>query len=371
MIIDVAIRPMELENVPEDEVSALFSELGRASVLGYHRVFLNEDLAEWVLDANNVSLSNRHRQCFRDILEEISERGKQVIQAKCKMIIKIGVEKNIEFVEFYKNNRIDKLHWIVNHKNFVKGMTLDQTILLTENSMNDGQLLSKIFDLEAERIGLAPLDSFRFNGGGSGIDEIFSDLVGYGKICLGIADQDFYSSESKVGANLVNKHDKIKNKKVIGLVDLTLGDKAENFLPFEVIKIVVDKLRKPLRHSYEECFENLGKIEQIIKNNPDISEDIWLKLDLRKEFIPNNFTIVNTDSESKKLDSEYKKVKRISKNSPNGFSRKFNIVKRFLGSGDAISEFENFAKTDKWREFYESWLEIKIWFLCGDEIYSG
>ena len=128
MIIDLAIKPKELKRIPEDERSALFSELGRASMLGFHRVFMNELLTEWVLEPKNVSLSNRHRRRFSELMESISERGEQVNRAKCKMIIKIGGKKDIELVEILNNNKVDRWHWIVNHKNFISGMTLDQTI---------------------------------------------------------------------------------------------------------------------------------------------------------------------------------------------------------------------------------------------------
>ena len=373
MIIDVAIKPMELKLIPEHEVTALFSELGRASVLGYHRVFMDEDLAEWVLDEKNVSLSSRHRERFGDIMDTISERGNQVKRAKCKMIIKIGVDKNIELVEFRKSNKVEKCHWIVNYKNFVNGMTLDPTILLTENSLNDGQLFNMIFDLEAERCGLSPLSSFRFNGGGSSTEPIFADLVKYGKICLAIADQDFYDSRSKGGKKLIKRYTKIKDDDIIGLVDLTPGDKIENFLSFKTIKTVYENLVKRDENFrlYKDCVENLEKIEKIIENTPDIDESIWLKLDIKKEFIRENFTDVNSDIASKKLNENYKMQKvNIANNKHDGF-KNFKLVEKFLDCREAVLEFEDFVKSDLWKQHYKSWLETKIWFLCGDDIYSG
>ena len=232
-------------------------------------------------------------------------------------------------------------------------------------------MFTKIFDLEAERVGLAPLDSFRFNGGGKGIDEVFSDLVRYGKICLGIADQDYYSLNSKVGADLMEKYDNIKSNDVVGLVDLTPGDKIENFFKFEIFKIVISELNKSLRHSYEGCLKNLGKIEGLIISDLEIDESIWLKLDMKKEFIRENFTKINTDSASLKLFNKYKTQKTtINSKKPDGFSG-LNMVKEFLNCENAKIEFENFAKSDQWIRLFESWLEAKVWFLCGDDISSG
>ena len=362
MIIDVAINPTELRKIPEDELSALFSELGRASVLGYHRIFISEDLGNWVMDENNVSLSNRHRQQFGRIVEEISEREDQLDHAKCKMIIKVGGKEPI---------KKDGCHWIVSHKNFLNGMTLDQSILLTENSLNDGKLFSMMFNLEADKHRLGPLNSFRFNGGGSGIEAIFADIIGYGKICLAIADLDLYVFKRNVGSKLLCKYNEFKEEGIIGLVDLTLGDKIENFLPFKVIRVVYDNLNSKQKDTYKDCIENLEIIENIIKSNPNIDNSIWLKLDIKKEFIREEFTSVNTDSASNELNNEYKKQKiKVTEGKPDGFSNT-NLVKRFLSCSEAVSEFEEFTNSDEWKYLFESWLEPKIWFLCGEDINSG
>ena len=363
MIIDVAISPSELESVQEDDISTLFTELGRASTLGYHRVFMKEDLALWVIDGKNVNLSKNYREQFGYIKEKIAESGDQVDRAKCKMIIKIGGKESI---------KRDGCNWVVSHKNFIDGMTLEQTILLTENSLHDGQFLSMLFDLEAERIGLSPLNSLRYNGGGSGMDAIFADLVLQGKICLAVADQDFYVNTKKVGTDLLNKFEEVSGEGIIGLVDLTPGDKIENFLPFTVIKSVYENSIEPHRVTYKNCIENLKIIDNIIRNNSDIEDRIWLKLDIKRKFIHEEFTNVNSDVSSKKLGNEYKKQKvEIAKNKPDGFPKKFRLVKKFLDSTEAISEFEEFAKSDEWKTFFETWLNSKIWFLCGEKVNSG
>ena len=362
MIIEVAIESVELNKIPKDEISALFSELGRASKLGYHRVFLKEDLAKWVMNPKNINLSDIHRQQFGYIMDKIAERGDQVDRAKCKMIIKVGGTEPI---------KKDGCHWIVSHKKFIDGMTLDQSILLTENSLYDGNLYSMMFNLEADRHGLGPLNSFRFNGGGSGIEEIFADIVEYGKICLAIADLDIYVFNKSVGEKLLCNFREFKDEGIIGLVDLTCGDKIENFLPFAVIRIVYDNLISKQKNTYRDCIKNLETIENIINNNPNIDKSIWLKLDIKKKFIREEFTSVNTDSASNELNNEYKKQKiKVTEGKPDGFSNT-NLVKRFLSCSEAVSEFEEFTNSDEWKYLFESWLEPKIWFLCGEDINSG
>ena len=364
MIIDVAIKPSQLRKLYEDDISALFSELARASILGYHRVFMTEDLADWVMD--NINLSKKHRERIGYIKERIAERGAQVKYAKCKLIIEIGDKKYIKKDEC-------EYHWRISHMNFIDGMTLDQSILLTENSLNDGQLFSWVFDLEAERIGLGPLNLFRFNGGGNGIHEIFSDIVKYKKICLGIADQDLYDTESKVGADLIKKYEEIEYDEIIGIADLTPGDQIENFLSFKVIDTIYNNLGKSFKNVFKDCVENLKKIEEIINNDSKIDASIWLKLDIKKEYIRKEFTKINTDYASKKLEKEYREQKiEIADDKPDGLSsNKFNLVKSFLGCSEAILEFEEFVKSDEWKNFFELWLEPKIWFLCGEDINSG
>ena len=368
MIINVAINPSDLMKIPKPETSLLFSELARASYLGYHRVFMTNDLAEWVIE--NIKLSEIHAEQLRLIKERIAESNAQLYEAKCSLVIEIGEKIYI---------RPDGLHWHISHKNFIEGMTLDQSILLTENALNDGVFYEKIFKIEAQRTNLMPLNFFRFHGGGSELPEIFADLVKYKKLCIAIADQDYYGTKNKnkVGEKLIKNYNKTKTGGVIGLAKLTPGDKIENFLPFEVIKCLYFSTKSQKQVNYKESIVNLEKIAKIIASNANIDNEIWLKLDLKKEFVNQSFQTLDSDFGQRKLLTEYYKSKTKASNPKfDGFGR-FNLIKCFLNDSgiepksNSEIEFDKFSNSDTWKKYFEAWFESILWFLCGEDLERG
>ena len=180
MLINVDISPEELEEIDEDCFSNLFSEVARCSHYGFHRVVMSRPLARWV--CNNVRLSETYLNQIELIRENNSENGELPEHAKCSLTIDFDKRLGI---------RGERPHWFVGYRNFNEGMKLDQTILLSKNSVLDGKFYKLLFDTEAQYRNIGQINFFPFHGDGADITKIFESLITSKNIVLCIVETDY------------------------------------------------------------------------------------------------------------------------------------------------------------------------------------
>ena len=361
MIIKIDISPAELMEVPISDLSNLFSEAARCNLYGYHRVYMERRVADWVIA--NIPLPKIHATQIGHIKDRASEI-EQVDNALYRMKIKIQRESKVTRT---------KNEWVVGHKCFIDGLRLDQTILLTENSEVDGKFYHEFLRVIANELNVGHIDFFRFHGGGTAIAEIYSDLVEYNKFVLAIADSDFYNSnEYKPGTVLLTKNKELKEEyasnktNFIGLVVLTLGDKIENSIPVDLLKLISET---PGKSSNSDLLNRIEQFENLaLKLSPsiDLLDSVWLKFDLKQgvdgdSILENKKHVLLNWLKENGCDSTLLKGKKIL-----GI-KKYRLVEYFLQS-DILVAFDRYVENKRLSELSMKWAEPLVWFLCGVEV---
>ena len=364
MLVEVDIKRDQIENVLDclnddskkqrylNELGDMFTDLLKSSREGYHRIFINRKLCQWVFEY--AGLREREKDQLLLIEEKSSQLGTSVKNAPCKLTIELGAKKIQQ----------DGFNWRIGHKNFASNFKLKQITLLVENGKYDGQIYKHIFELVADKnkVGMV---NFRpeHSGGKDFLPTWFEDLVKRDELVLCIGDQDCLAPTDHSNNNLVKKYRKLKSDEFIGFATLTPGNAIENFFPLTIVEILGSKANQ----------SELARLKLLIANQKNVKhlDCMWLYFDIKNGMI-NPIKLEKCNSSQKKwLAEKYNvKLEEVSKISFRNFG---DISKLILNNFEnkkktpIILEFEKFVKSEYWNLHLNSWFEPILWFLCGED----
>lgn len=345
MIIKFDFDSQSLANISKNLLSAVFSEVSRSSLMGYHRIVLSRSLSKWVFD--NLDLSNRDKHHILKIGQEFSQLGGQYLDAKYKIIV-------CSSVSHWSFDGIGV--WTIGLNQVLPGGYLSQSYLVLENSKNDGGFYDLIFSWTAKRAQLSDLSYEVVHGGGNGSANVIRSISQMGRMVSCICDTDL---KAKGGAYSTTHNSVMAvrgNANLIGKIVGTPAREIENFLPISIVKQLTENQ------------DSIDFIENLMLNQiGDVEEGdcIWLYIDIKEGFSAGVLDSYGKSQDirewiCRKFNVSDCDIKNISI-SPLGE----NILSQFMRSDHLKSEMHKYIRSSYWDIHFFNWVCDILWFFLG------
>ena len=352
MIFQVKCTVEELAGTCPDELEEIFSNLIDADRSGRHFFVLKRELCGWII--NNIELSRINRTHLNSIREKYSSRGGLLKVAGAYVNITIGnAPITLDERDVFS----------IGHKLLLKGKyLLNESYLIVENSQSDGELYNYIFDRMKKITNIPSINIDVIHGGGSTIDNIFFSNIEEGKIVVCIVDHDRRAPMDKMSVTAKNviqiyekKNEQSNNddKCFIGLAIETVGRELENYIPYNLFKIM-----------YNDSYQYFEELDRLFSQVESTTSEIyfWLYFDVKNGFKGSKFntSVCLRDWISCKLECEYKEIESI--DIP-GFGN--SVVDVFFKNPEALGEFHKIIRSNCWKSTFGAHFERLIWYFAA------
>lgn len=345
MIVIINISAKYACNADRDLLSAMFSEVARASLLGDHRVIISRSLSKWA--AHKLDLTERHRQHILRIGQEYTQLGSQISRAK----FKVFVEDGITGVESRGGGE-----WAIGVEEALPGGYLSPSQLVLEHATNDGEFYDLIFRMHAKRSGFGNISYQIIHGGGSSCCDEIRRLAAQRRAVSCICDTDRKTPLGAASATFNAVISERGKSNPLGILTGTPGREAENFLPPEIVQILSDKT------------ETVGKLIGLMaRQGPDVEagDCLWLFYDIKDGFPCGTLENYCRSPQSRQwICQKYD----IEENSIGEFSMPAlgsNILRDFMNSDRLRREMHLHVRSSYWTTHFQSWMDEVLWFLAG------
>ena len=345
-LVDKALVNLSVKDKQQylNELGDMFTDILSSSRAGHHRIFLKRKLCQWVF--SNLDLRLRDKNQVLLIEERAWQTGNIIKSVPCKLTVELN--KKASF-------RKMGLHWRVSHKNFSSGFALHRTQLLVENALNDGDIFSKIFEIESARLGVGFIDFKPVHGGGSTMHELFKRQVKDKEFVLCIGDRDCLVPSDDSKNKLMKLYNTLKSDDFVGFATLTPGYSIENFFPLAIIESLATKIVP----------SEVAELYQLIRSQKNVKRNdcLWLYFNVKSGIEIGSLDKFKDKRNwiASKFQVSLNKIKNIK------FQGFGEINAHFLKSVEQQENFEKFVNSDYWKLHFSPWLEPILWFLCGDE----
>lgn len=344
MLIRIDLTLDQVAEIDRAEAGYFFGEILRASRLGFHRIIFPRFLADWIIQ--NLPLSEIDSSHLRRLRSEYTQLAGQIEQAPIFLSVVRGGDFRVPEVG---------RGLIVGLELLVRGRYLQNSALLLENAVNDGQFFDLIIQHEVKRITFGKVSYELFNGGGATTAAELERLVATQRIVTCICDTDLKvpgGSKSSTYNTMMHKASSIP---LIGYAMGTPCSEAENFIPLKVLEILYGNSH------FDSC--NFLASVMARQGSCEGSDCFWMHFDFKNGWasvLPH----LNTDA---KLDWACRKL-GVSKGdlsgiTLNGFGN--GIIPTFLSHDAAQAEFFRFTRSQYWILNFSDWLARLLWVICG------
>nr|WP_321457235.1 hypothetical protein [uncultured Cohaesibacter sp.] len=327
-----------------EDLSFLFSEVLRSSILGFNLIVIRRDICTWAID--NLSLNRREQSHLLHLKNVFSQNGSLVRLAKSKLTIELGTR---QLEEISSNN------YIIGHVPILRSHYLEKPLLLIEHIENDGTFFSEILHGMRREQPVKEICFQPVNGGGATITACFREELKNQKILVTVIDSDKLAPCDGCSTTMSNLRREAARQTYLGIVCETPCREIENFIPFSLLY----DHRGRICPNYN-CFE---KVDSILNNevNSSLSNSIWLYFDIKEGATLKSITSKGNDEVKNWLFEKYKsQISEDEEFKIDGFGP--SILNQFLRCGEAVKDFSKFTKKNElWKNAFSDFFELIYW----------
>ena len=359
MLIKVDMKKPDLEKMNGLEINRLISEVTRASYKGFHKVMFPYQLANHLLVSEHLDKSTK------DFIKKCKYKNYNIGAEFDVAPLKLNIVYNDDpdFLETCNQG------WRLGHKVVLNGVSLDQSLLVVEDTRTDGKFYPMMLENERKRIGFGPIDFELAQGGGSsGAVHEFVRFAKGKRFVFGIFDLDSIVPAQNLKLREIS--DELEGQKYVGLAVSTPCHEVENILPPSIVKQAGNYNNSADSKSILELMKENGCVGEI--------DEIWLHFDIEKGIIGSEgekgksgikgLQEILADAGMKNwffMNYQINNEAELANLKYNGFGK--GVIRKFLESEKLQQDFREFMYSEDWVRYFSEWVKNLLWFFKADK----
>lgn len=346
MIIHIALTPLQMAAIPQEQLILGLSALMRAHRLGHHLVVAERDSAQWILD--HIPLGAPDLAMIRSIGHQFTQNGALLESAKYLIRVDICPPEG--------PHKFDR-GVIVPIEHFSDARLAEPAILLVEDTGSDGLMYKFILEC------LKPLHQCKnlsfdiLHGGGDRITKVFEEQLASGRMIACVVDSDRCAPCNAPPTKVVRLRRAAEEAgSSFTFVCNTPGREVENFIPLSVYL----ELKSDFDKGSSKNLLRIQKDEHPI----DELDRFWFFFDVKKGICSDDLPKILDDGWRSWIETRLSlTLNDLEDFRIAGFGEK--VLAHFLDSQAHLAKFHDTLKTNEWRLVFWAFFDQLLWILFG------